>query len=171
MAKVQTILHPTDFSACSETAFHVASSLAREGGGRLIVFHVAPTAVVYGGSFSNVPTDPRVYRHAFEKRLRHIQLLTWGEPSEESEEAAQPVVLEHRLREGDTAAEILRTAHDVAADLIVMGTHGRTGLKRMLMGSVAEAVLRGATCPVLTVKAPVSTEIPDTSHAAASVSS
>jgi len=169
MANFQTILHPTDFSASSESAFHVASSLARDSGGRLIVFHVAPMAVVYGGALPNVPADPKVYRHAFEERQRHIRLLAQGESSGESEAAAQPLLVEHRLREGDTAAEILRTADDVAADLIVMGTHGRTGLKRALMGSVAEAVLRGATCPVLTVKPPVSPEIPDERRAPAAV--
>jgi nucleotide-binding universal stress UspA family protein len=56
------------------------------------------------------------------------------------------------LREGDPAQEILHTAEETKADLIVMGTHGRTGLRRLLMGSVAEVVLRKAPCPVLTVK-------------------
>ena len=65
--------------------------------------------------------------------------------------------MEHRLREGDAAEEVLRVADDVGADLIVMGTHGRTGLGRVLMGSVAEAVLRGSRCPVLVVKGPIPT--------------
>ena len=58
-----------------------------------------------------------------------------------------------RLGRGDSAAEILRVAGEIGCGLIVMGTHGRTGLGRLLMGSVAEAVLRRATCPVLAVKA------------------
>jgi nucleotide-binding universal stress UspA family protein len=58
------------------------------------------------------------------------------------------------LAEGDPAAEIIRAAQETGAELIVMGTHGRTGLQRLLMGSVAEQVLRKASCPVLTVKAP-----------------
>lgn len=65
------------------------------------------------------------------------------------------VLVEHRLREGDAAAEILQVADEVGADLIVLGTHGRTGLGRVLMGSVAEAVLRRARCPVLTLKSPL----------------
>jgi len=61
---------------------------------------------------------------------------------------------ERQLVEGDPVSEILRVAREMPADLIVMGTHGRTGLERLLMGSVAEEVLRKATCPVLTVKRP-----------------
>jgi len=56
--------------------------------------------------------------------------------------------------EGDVATEILRLAQETGSDLIVMGTHGRTGLARLLMGSVAEQVVRKAPCPVLTVKTP-----------------
>jgi nucleotide-binding universal stress UspA family protein len=60
--------------------------------------------------------------------------------------------VEARLTQGDAAAEILRTAKDVECDLIVMGTHGRTGLDRLLFGSVAESVVPKADCPVLVVK-------------------
>jgi nucleotide-binding universal stress UspA family protein len=66
-------------------------------------------------------------------------------------DAAQ-LPVDHRLVEGDAAAEILRLAAETHCDLIVMGTHGRTWLSRMLMGSVAEQVVRKAPCPVLTVK-------------------
>jgi hypothetical protein len=62
---------------------------------------------------------------------------------------------ERRLEEGDAVTEILRVAEEAPADLIVLGTHGRTGLARLLMGSVAEQVVRRAPCPVLTVKAPL----------------
>jgi nucleotide-binding universal stress UspA family protein len=64
------------------------------------------------------------------------------------------VRVEHRLEEGDTATQILRVAQETGCDMIVLGTHGRTGLGRLLMGSVAEQVLRMAPCPVLTVRAP-----------------
>src|SRR5207248_3655533 len=65
------------------------------------------------------------------------------------------VPLEHKLvLSADTVPEIERVAEEEACDLIVMGTHGRTGLTRVLMGSVAEAVLRQAPCPVLTVRLP-----------------
>jgi nucleotide-binding universal stress UspA family protein len=62
--------------------------------------------------------------------------------------------IERVLKEGDAASEILRTAKEISSDIIVMGSHGRTGLSRLLMGSVAEAVSRKAYCPVLTVKHP-----------------
>jgi nucleotide-binding universal stress UspA family protein len=67
---------------------------------------------------------------------------------------AEGVDIEHRLVSGEPAKEILRLARDEDVELIVMGTHGRTGVMRALLGSVAEEVLRHATCPVLTVKVP-----------------
>ena len=62
--------------------------------------------------------------------------------------------IDHRLTDGEPYAEILRVAEDDGCDLIVMGTHGRKGLRRLLMGSVAEQVVRQASCPVMTVKTP-----------------
>ena len=62
------------------------------------------------------------------------------------------VAVQHQYEEGDPATAILEVARENSADLIVIGTHGRKGLLRILMGSVAESVLRGATCPVLVVK-------------------
>jgi quercetin dioxygenase-like cupin family protein len=76
----------------------------------------------------------------------------WPQPSDPK------VVVEHRVAEGDAPGEILRLAEAVKCDLIVMGTHGRTGLRRFLTGSVAEEVLRKATSPVLALKIP----LPDT---------
>jgi hypothetical protein len=64
------------------------------------------------------------------------------------------------MEKGDPAEEILRVAEETKCDLIMIGTHGRTGLGRLLMGSVAEQVVRKAHCPVLTVKAPLQTELP-----------
>lgn len=77
-----------------------------------------------------------------ERRLRAIKPGSKG------------VQFEHRLVRGEPAREILRLAKDENADLIVMGTHGRTGMLRALMGSVAEQVVRNAACPVLTLKIP-----------------
>ena len=69
------------------------------------------------------------------------------------------VPVEHRLVEGTAATEILRLAEETKCDVIVLGTHGRTGFGRLLMGSVAEQVVRRAPCPVVTVKTP----LPETS--------
>jgi nucleotide-binding universal stress UspA family protein len=68
--------------------------------------------------------------------------------------ADQNVRVEHRLEEGDAARVILEVAREIGAGLIIMGTQGRTGLGRLLLGNVAEHVLRKAPCPVLTVKLP-----------------
>lgn len=164
---IRTILHPTDFSERSDSAFHVACSLAQEYEARLIVLFAAPTATVFGGTFPGVPTDPRIYQHAFEERLRQIRIPSVDEVPQTNDAIEQPldglrttvskILVEHRLSEGDAAVEILQVADAVEADLIVLGTHGRTGLSRVLMGSVTEAVLRGSPCPVLAVKGPICT--------------
>jgi quercetin dioxygenase-like cupin family protein len=70
----------------------------------------------------------------------------WPEPTDPL------IIVEHRVAEGDAAEEIVHLAQAVPCDLIVMGTHGRTGWNRFLTGSVAEEVVRRATCPVLTIK-------------------
>jgi hypothetical protein len=64
------------------------------------------------------------------------------------------VRLEHQLAEGNVTEQVLRVADEAACDMIVMGTHNRSGFDRAVLGSVAESVLRGATCPVLVVKTP-----------------
>jgi nucleotide-binding universal stress UspA family protein len=69
--------------------------------------------------------------------------------------ADSPAGVEYRVQHGDPAVEILGVAREASCDLIVMGTHGRTGLGRLLMGSVAEQVVRKAACPVLTIKVPL----------------
>src|SRR5205807_3538103 len=76
--------------------------------------------------------------------------------------------VERLFKEGDPAAEIAHTAQETCADLIVMGTHGRTGLERMLMGSVAEQVVRRAPCSVLVAKMPKRITVPQQAKSAAS---
>jgi nucleotide-binding universal stress UspA family protein len=136
---LRVILHPTDFSPCSESALRVARSLARDHGARLIVLHVAPLEVLIDGTTA-VAWDPQSYRDALEQARGRI----------EGTDLKYPV--ETRLGRGDEVTEILQAAQEVECGLIVLGTHGRTGLGRLLMGSVAEAVLRRAACPVLVVK-------------------
>jgi len=90
-----------------------------------------------------------------------------GEAEAELEQLQLPddIRAERRFARGDPAEQILRVANEIHADLIVMGTHGRTGLERLLMGSVAEQVLRQAPCPVLTVRNPSAEEIASPSEA------
>ncbi len=141
LPKIKTILHATDFSDRSKPALELACSLARDLGARLVVLHVvSPPVAVYGeGMIATLPvTDLEEVR----KRLREVKPCDPGLP------------IDHRLVEGDPAEEIVREARDSGCDLIVLGTHGRTGLDRLLMGSVAERVMRKAACPVLTVRLP-----------------
>ncbi|MBV8077601.1 MAG: universal stress protein [Planctomycetaceae bacterium] len=136
----RVLLHPTDFSGCSEAALRVARALARDHGARLVVLYVAPRAVIAEGTA--VIDDQRLDQDILEEIRGRIE-----GPDLES-------CVETLLGQGDPAAVILRVAREVRAGLIVMGTHGRTGLGRLLMGSVAETVLRGSRGPVLVVKAP-----------------
>jgi nucleotide-binding universal stress UspA family protein len=136
---IRLILHPTGFSEGSEAPLQVARLLARDQGARLILLHVTPNEVVLEGTIA-VGIDPRADRDSLEVIRERL----------EGPDLKYPV--EVRLARGWPATEILRVAEEVECGLIVMGTHGRTGLGRLLMGSEAEAVLRRAGCPVLVVK-------------------
>jgi nucleotide-binding universal stress UspA family protein len=141
MLPIRTILHPTDFSERSELAFRLACSLARVHGAHLIVLHVAELPMAVAGE-GLVMLPPALDLEPLREQLRQIR----------PEDPKIPV--EHRLVQGAAATEILEMAGETKCDLVVMGTHGRTGLGRLLMGSVAEQVVRKASCPVLTVKTP-----------------
>jgi nucleotide-binding universal stress UspA family protein len=145
MLPVKTILHATDFSQNSAFAFRLACALARDYGARLVILHAAEPSL---GLYSQ-----GVYLPAPEGSLEalHDQLLQL-QPHDSG------IVTEHRLEEGEPVPMILMVAKEIGADVIVLGTHGRTGLGRFLMGSVAEQVVRKAPCPVLTVKHPLPVE-------------
>lgn len=141
---LRVILHPTDFSEQAHAAFLVACTLARDYAARIIVLHVAPNPVTLLSGMEVVPILPEeVDTSSLEARLKDLR----------APHAA--VTLETRLVQGDTGPTILRVAEEAGCDLIVMGTHGRTGLGRLLMGSVAEQIVRKAKCPVLTIKTPI----------------
>ena len=137
--KAKTILFPTDFSTLSNAALEHATALAKESGAKLLIVHVAEPPAVYGAGemYYGVP-DPDT------PTLR--RMLAEVVPADAS------VPCERRLLVGDPAGEITAVARAEDVDMIVMSTHGRTGLSRVLMGSVAELVVRRATCPVLTLK-------------------
>jgi nucleotide-binding universal stress UspA family protein len=142
MLPIKTILHPTDFSECSDYAFQVAAALARDYGARLIVMHaVQPPIVVYSNGIVTAP--PRTQPEQLQQKLEQRQVQH------------REVRVERVMVEGDPAEEVLKMATETHADVIVMGTHGWTAWSRLLMGSVAERVVRKATCPVLTIKTPV----------------
>lgn len=135
------ILFPTDFSHCGDAALHLATALARDSGGTIVVVHVEEPPVVYGsgemyyGMLEPSPEDL--------KRMLHE--IKPDDPT---------VPVEYRLVTGDPSAAVVRLAEEENIDLIVLGTHGRTGLLHMLVGSTAESIIRHAQCPVLTFKQP-----------------
>ena len=140
MLPFKTILFATDFSPASKVAFEVASALARDYRARIIAVHVVePQTIGFSefGSYVGPKEDPG-------EAMRLLRLLK-APPS--------AVTMEYRLLEGNPASVIVETAAETNAEVVVMGTHGRTGFSRLVMGSVAEEVLRGSPCPVLTVRA------------------
>jgi nucleotide-binding universal stress UspA family protein len=139
MLPIRTILHPTDFSESSDHAFQMACALARDHGASLVVLHVYPLPIAHGEVVARRQENNGYYDELWQKLHGY-----------EAQNLATAVI--HRLEEGDAATEILSVADELQCDLIVVGTHGRTGVGRLLMGSVAEQVMRKAPCPVLAVK-------------------
>jgi nucleotide-binding universal stress UspA family protein len=146
MSAAKTILYPTDFSECSRAAFPLACSLARDQDALLVLLHVVPARNPDPFCSMNVEStealegDLKNYHDEMEARLAGLN------PPEPATRVTRLV------REGEAAGAILRAAGEVACDLIVMGTHGRTGEFHRLMGSVAEQVSRRAPCAVLTFR-------------------
>lgn len=132
MIQVRRILYPTDFSSYSNQAYFHAVGLAETYRASLTVVYVVSPG-------SAEAAKGRDYWHG---QLQHVR------PADER------IAVHHVLLEGDPAGEISRYAADAGIDVIVIGTHGRTGLDRLVMGSVAEKVMREAPCSVLVVKLP-----------------
>jgi nucleotide-binding universal stress UspA family protein len=143
MKAPELILVPTDMSVYSLAALQYAQVVARMFKASLMLVHVfepgEPAAV-------NDASKQAESREDLEKRLRHIlsKLLIDNKLVEHS--------IRIEIRYGSPAHQIVKTAKAVDADLIVMSTHGRTGLRHVMLGSVAEKVVRFSSCPVLTVK-------------------
>lgn len=135
------ILVPTDFSPCAEHALDYACALAAKLGAKLHVVNAI------GGVFPDLPvalTDQMLTSLRDSSTTALARLV--------DARRAGVSFGEVRVIEGDARDVILQAATDVHADLIVIGTHGRRGLSRLLLGSVAEHILRRAPCPVLTVR-------------------
>ena len=139
------ILHPTDFSECAAQAEAMAVDLARKLDGELVLFQVLVETPLYAEGPLNMGAVQRVY-DAQRK---------WSEETLEARAGdlrQRGIKASWRLEAGVPFEEIVKVADDERADMIVMGTHGRSGLNRVLLGSVAERVIRLAPCPVLTVR-------------------
>jgi nucleotide-binding universal stress UspA family protein len=138
---------PIDFSDASRAAMEVAADLARRGGGTLHLLHAYP---IPGYTFpdGSVVASPRMMQELADGAQRHLE-----EWRDEAVKLGAPRV-EVTKAVGEPAAEIVSFAAEQGMDLLVLGTHGRSGLEHALMGSIAERVVRKARCPVLTVRPP-----------------
>ena len=143
----QTIVVATDFSESSLEALETAYDLALQGGHTVYLVHVMEPYLVTGDPTAMLhPSVEKTYREARERLEGLI-------PEEWNDDRANSLVVRSLVLPNSSAAQaITQVAADKDADLIVVGTHGRKGLTRMLMGSTAESLLRRSPCPVLVVK-------------------
>ncbi|MGH7827727.1 MAG: universal stress protein [Candidatus Binatia bacterium] len=143
MKKIEKILAPTDLSELSRLGLEYALELARGWGAEVTVFHVAdPVELSNYKAFSSdvlIEKHQRALSEFLSKNLFHLLPL---------------VEVHEKVEMGSPAASIVAEAEKQGSDLIVISTHGRTGLSHILMGSVTEEVVRNAICPVFSVHQP-----------------
>ena len=146
MLAIRSILAPTDFSRHTEGALRYACSLAEHLGATLHLLHVLPEVVPVGPDPTLVPAYPPEYYVEAEEQARvalaHALDGSFG----------RAPAVEVAVRWGDTVNGVVGYARDQKVDLIVVATHGRTGLSHALLGSVAERIIREAPCPVLVLR-------------------
>jgi nucleotide-binding universal stress UspA family protein len=136
--KIRKILFPTDFSHTGDAALAMAESLARDNKATIAIVHVVEPPSAYVGE---------MYYGIVEPNVDELKRMLSSVKTSDSR-----IAVEHSLIEGEPADAICRFAKGHNVDLIVLGTHGRKGISRLLMGSVTEAVVRRAECPVLVVR-------------------
>jgi nucleotide-binding universal stress UspA family protein len=142
MNPIRKILVPTDFSAHADEAFRTACTLADRLGAEVVVFHIAqPPAVVTASG--ELLAEPETAPVNLWERFRDLQAMG------ATARVQQEIIVTHR----PSARHILDMLDKQGCDLIVMGTHGRSWVKHLLFGSMTEAVVRSARCPVMVVKA------------------
>ena len=146
MKSFRRIFYATDFSAASRPAFKKAIEVAKANGARLLIGHVLPSVGTLGW---NGYVTPLMYKE-MEQALRLGAEKKLERFREQAEKAG--VRSEALLLQGFPGGEIAAAAKSQKADLVVVGTHGRTGMARVLLGSVASRVIASAPCPVLAVR-------------------
>lgn len=146
MIEIRSILAPTDFSAHSERAVRYACGLAERLGAELHLLHVLSEILPAGPDPLLMPVMPPEYYEENEERAKEtlsgLLQPAWGSPR----------LVVSSVRWGSPVEAIVAHAVDQKVDLIVIATHGRTGLSHVLLGSVAERIVREAPCPVLTIR-------------------
>ena len=143
---LRRILHATDFSPASRPAFRMALALARPAGAQLLLLHVLTPPAPFVGGRRRMPSSYlellQMARQEAHRRLRACL----------GQARAARVRVQAQLVEGGPSEQIRKVSGRWHADLIVIGTHGRTGMRRFVMGSVAEEVVRRSLRPVLSVR-------------------
>ena len=151
MFPLKKILCPTDFSEPSLLAIDQASELAKTSSAEIVLIHVV----------SPLPASPHPGgMHGFDTATYLQEMLTYGRESTQrliEEKFPEDVPVRSVVLAGNPSEEIVRVAEEEGVDLIVTATHGHTGWRRFLFGSVAERVIRLAPCPVLTIPEPAAT--------------
>jgi universal stress protein A len=146
MKRIRRVLYATDFSAASRRAFTTAVTIAKSAGARLTVVNVLTPVL---------PAVPQQFIDAVVLDQLEKQTQRWSahELNKLADKATVAgITATTALRSGDPVGEIIRAARAARADLIVVGTHGRHGLPKFFLGSVAERVVATAPCPVVTVR-------------------
>ena len=146
MTRMRRILHPTDFSRASSLAYRRAVELAKANGADLVLLHVISPIVA---PMTDGYISPKVYDDMTAATRAHAQKQLDGLVRKAREAGARASGL---LVEGLPHERIAQAARSKKADVVVVGTHGRTGFSRLFLGSVASRVLAVSPCPVLTVR-------------------
>jgi nucleotide-binding universal stress UspA family protein len=149
MIAMRTILLPTDGSDCSSKALTYAVSFAKQYGARIVALHVIDRGWEEQTRNAVIEVGHELMQKLHDGYAREARRIL---ETVTSAGATSGVPVETKMTTGNPHEEIVSAARDLSADLIVMGTHGLTGVSHFLLGSVAEKVVRRAPCPVLTVR-------------------
>jgi nucleotide-binding universal stress UspA family protein len=145
MRRIRRVLHATDFSPASRRAFDTALAMAKSLTAKLTIVYVLPPIVTVPDQYIDAATLDRLDQQARQWSTQHLDRLA----TRAKKAGVKTIAL---LRDGDPARQIVAGCRATKSDLIVIGTHGRHGLPKFFLGSVAERVVSAASCPVVTVR-------------------
>jgi len=143
MPRIKKILAPTDFSDVSKLGVRYALEMARDTSAEVVVYH----AIEVGGEWKDNPPKVAAYHDMLEERRRLLGKFV----ADNFADCIDLVEVRYAVEFGTPHKNIVEKAADEAVDMIVMSTHGRTGVNHFILGSIAEKVVARATCPVLVV--------------------